>query len=177
MADTVSVQGSPSWSPDGKWIVTGGSDSAGPGLFKIPVEGGAPVRLVTGPALNPVWSPDGLLIVYAGPETASTLPLQAVEPDGTSVRLPPVRLRGWGERVRFLPHKNALVYMQGRLPAQDFWLLELGTMKMRQLTRLNNGGAMRTFDLTEDGRKIVFDRQRENSDVVVIDLPRKTADR
>ena len=30
---------------------------------------------------------------------------------------------------------------------------------------------MRTFDLTPDGREIVFDRQRQNSDLVLIELP------
>lgn len=124
-----------------------------------------------------MWSPDGRLIVYAGAEVASTVPLLAVSPEGASVELPPIRLRGWGERVRFLPTGKALVYMQGRLPAQDFWLLELATMKPRQLTRLSNAGAMRTFDITADGRRIVFDRQRENSDIVLIDLPRRPAGR
>jgi Tol biopolymer transport system component len=36
------------------------------GHFKIPLDGGSPVRLASGSALNPVWSPDGSLIVYAG---------------------------------------------------------------------------------------------------------------
>ena len=30
---------------------------------------------------------------------------------------------------------------------------------------------MRTFDVTPDGQRIVFDRLRENSDIVLIDLP------
>jgi Tol biopolymer transport system component len=177
IAETLGMQGSASWSPDGKWIVTGANDATGPGLFKIPIDGGAPVRLVAAPALNPVWSPDGRLIVYAGAEVASTLPLLAVSPDGASVELPPIRLRGWGERVRFVPDGKALVYMQGRLSAQDFWLLDLATMKSRQLTRLKSAGAMRTFDITPDGRSIVFDRQQENSDIVLIDLPREPAGR
>jgi hypothetical protein len=32
---------------------------------------------------------------------------------------------------------------------------------------------MRTFDITSDGKQIVFDRMRENSDVVLIDLPKE----
>ena len=63
----VAGQGAADWSPDGKWIVTGGDDGQGPGLFKIPVDGGAPVRLVSDDAVNPVWSPNGDLIVYARP--------------------------------------------------------------------------------------------------------------
>ena len=62
-------QGTADWSPDGTWIVTGGSDGQGPGLFKIPVDGGAPVRLVAGEARSPVWSPNGDLIVYAIPRS------------------------------------------------------------------------------------------------------------
>ena len=29
---------------------------------------------------------------------------------------------------------------------------------------------MRTFDVTPDGKQIVFDRAKENSDIVLIDL-------
>src|SRR5947208_197928 len=60
-------QGSADWSPDGAWIVAAGADEHGQGLFKIPVDGGAPVRLVSNQVVNPVWSPDGALIVYGGP--------------------------------------------------------------------------------------------------------------
>ena len=57
-------QGTADWSPDDEWIATSGTDAQGPGLFKIPAKGGAPVTLVSGQADNPVWSPDGQLIVY-----------------------------------------------------------------------------------------------------------------
>ena len=63
----VAGQGTADWSPDGTWIVIGGKDAQGPGLFKIPVDGGEPVRLVAGVARGPVWSPNGDLIVYAAP--------------------------------------------------------------------------------------------------------------
>ena len=173
IAGEIDVQGTGSWSPDGRWIVTGGSDSTGPGLFKIPLEGGSPVRLVAGPALNPVWSPDGSLIVYAGTNVRTFAPLLAVRPDGTSVELPQISLRRLGERVRFLPDGKSLIYMQGLLASQDFWLLDLASMKSRPLTRLQNRATMRTFDVTSDGKQIVFDRLRENSEVVMIDLPKE----
>jgi len=63
--------------------------------------------------------------------------------------------------------------MQGLLRSQDFWLLDLASMKSRPLTRLQNRATMRTFDVTSDGKEIVFDRLRENSQVVMIDLPRE----
>jgi hypothetical protein len=39
-------------------------------------------------------------------------------------------------------------------------------------SQLSGGAAMRTFDITPDGKQIIFDRLRENSDIVCIDLPR-----
>ena len=96
-------------------------------------------------------------------------PLLAVGPDGTRIDVPAIKLRREGERVRFLPKRRALVYMQGAVRAQDFWLLDLQTKQTRQLTRLTNRDAMRTFDITPDGTRIVFDRLRENADIVLID--------
>jgi dipeptidyl aminopeptidase/acylaminoacyl peptidase len=166
----IDIHGASCWSPDGQWIVVGGSDERGPGLFKIPLGGGSATRLVAGTAVNPVWSPDGNLIVYAGAGAAYS-PLLGVRPDGAPVQLPAIQTRrGDGERARFLPGGKGLVYMRGLLPSQDFWLLDLSTMKTRQLTRLDNGSAMRSFDITPDGKRIVFDRLKDNSDIVLIEL-------
>jgi Tol biopolymer transport system component len=119
-----------------------------------------------------VWSGDGSLIVYAGAGAAAYSPLLAVRPDGSPVQLPAIQIRrGDGERARFLPSGKGLVYMQGLLPSQDFWLLDLNTMKTRQLTRLENRAAMLSFDITPDGKEILFDRLNDNSEVVLIDLP------
>jgi Tol biopolymer transport system component len=75
------------------------------------------------------------------------------------------------QHVRSSPDGKSLIYMQGLLASQDFWLLDLASMKSRLLTRLQNRAAMRTFDVSSDGKQIVFDRLRENSQVVMIDLP------
>jgi serine/threonine protein kinase/Tol biopolymer transport system component len=162
-------QGTADWSPDGMWIVTGGRDAQGPGLFKIPVDGGAPVRLVDGKADNPIWSPDGNLIVYAGKFFTGQVELLGVRPDGTPVELPPVRARPGG--YRFLPNGTGLVYLPF-IPSLDFSLVDFATKTSRQLTRLSNQGALGIFDITPDGKGIVFDRSRENSDIVLIDLPK-----
>jgi serine/threonine protein kinase/Tol biopolymer transport system component len=172
LAERIDIRKSVCWSPDGKWIVAGGLDDHGPGLFKIPLDHGAPVRLIAGTALDPVWSPVGDLIVYTGANVSVDAPLLAVRSDGTNVELPAIRLRVDGKRYRFMPSGLALVYAQGPFPAQDFWLLDLATKKSRQLSRLHNSAATQSFDVTADGRAIAFDRLRENSDVVLIDLAR-----
>jgi serine/threonine protein kinase/Tol biopolymer transport system component len=172
LTDAIDVRGGASWSPDRKWIVTGGNDAKGDGLFKIPVEGGAPVRLA-GTGLNPVWSPNGGLIVYSGIDVGGKEPLRAVTPDGSPVDLPPIQISTSGERFRFTPDGKGLVYMHGGFGAQDFRLLNLATRQTRQLTHLTNPATMRTFDITADGKQIVFDRLRNNSDIVLIDLPKQ----
>ena len=173
LAEDVDVRGTASWSPDAQWIVTAGTDSAGPGLFKISPDRFRPVRLTSGDALDPVWSPDGNLIVYGGTQVYDFMSLLGIRPDGTRVELPTIKVRRLGERARFLPDGKGLVYMLGATAEQNFWLLDLRTMKSRPLTRLNNPATMRTFDITPDGKEIVFDRLRENSYIVLIDLPQR----
>jgi len=169
LAASIDTQGTADWSPDGKWIVAGGSDAQGPALFKIPVDGGVPVRLVGGHAVGPIWSRDGKLIVYAGPFVAGKVPLLGVRPDGAPVELPPVQVRPGS--YRFLPNGTGLVYLP-HSESLDFWLLDLASKTTRPLTQLSNQGDLRTFDITPDGKHIVFDRSRENSDIVMIDLPK-----
>ncbi len=63
--------------------------------------------------------------------------------------------------------------MQGIVPRQDLWMLDLTSRKTRQLTRFNSPATMQTFDVTPDGKQIVFDRLRDNSDIVLIDIPKE----
>jgi len=173
LAASITIQGagkgSADWSPDGKWIVAAGSDAQGSGLFIIPVDDSGPVRrLVSGELVNPVWSPNGALIVYGGPVVGGLIPLLGVRPDGTPVELPEVRAGQRGGH-RFLPNGTGLVYLSR---SQDFWLLDLAAKRTRPLIRLTDYGTVHTFDITPDGQSIVFDRSRENSDIVLIDLPK-----
>jgi serine/threonine protein kinase/Tol biopolymer transport system component len=154
------------WSTDSQWLIMGGGDERGPGLFKVLVDGGSTVRLSAGPATNPVRSPDGRLILYTGPFVAGRAPLQAMRSDGTPVKLPAVTVRQGA--YRFLPDGTGVVYLPD-LQSRDFWLLDLTTGTRRQLTRFSDRRRLETFDITPDGRRIVFDRQDENSDVVLID--------
>ena len=171
LAPAIDVTSAASWSPDGKWIAAGGADASGAGLFKIPVDGGTPQRLMTGAAANPVWSPDGTLIVYTGPVVGTLGSLVTVHADGTPGDALNIQVRVGTEHYRFMPDRPQLVYIPtpDQVSPEYFWLLDLPSKKARQLSSVNSRST-RTFDITPDGRQITFDRLKDNSDIVLIDL-------
>jgi Tol biopolymer transport system component len=155
------------WSPDGTRIVAGGRDGRGPALFVIPIDGGPVVRLREGSWTNPQWSPTDTLIVYAGQSVVGQVQLLGIRPDGTPVEIAPVMVRPGG--YRFLPDGRRIVFIP-RIQALDFWIFDIAGGATRQLSSLANRGALRTFDITPDGRSIVFDRSRQNSNIALFDL-------
>jgi Tol biopolymer transport system component len=174
IAESLDIRDTTSWSPDGKWIAVVASEGQGQPLLKVPVAGGVPVRLVEGINYNPVWSPDGRFIVYSQAQAGPRYLLKAVTPDKQPFPLPDISVWRAGNRYRFLPNGKAVVVMReqgGGSRQQDFWLLDLTTGRLRRLTNLRPGFAMKSFDVSPDGKQILFDRFRENSDVVLIDLP------
>jgi Tol biopolymer transport system component len=142
-------------------------------IFKVPVDGGSPERLVDSVSFHPVWSPDGRFILYSGTSRARSVPLRAVTPDGLPVPLPPLVVDRVGDSYRFLPDGRHLVVKLGGFRRQDFWLVDLESGARRQLTRLRPGDAVHRFDVSPAGDQLVFERVRDNSDVVLIELSRR----
>jgi len=166
------VRDAPSWSPDGGWIAATASQGEVTPLFKIPVGGGKPVQLAEGVLSNPVWSPDGHLILFSENKRGAVSLLRAVTPDGQPIALPEIPEVGTlGNRYRFLSDGKRIVVMRGVMWNQNFWLVDLTTGAQRQLTELRPEFRMTSFDVSPDGKRILFDRYRENSDLVLIDLP------
>jgi Tol biopolymer transport system component len=115
-------------------------------------------------------SPNGNVIIYNGPIVEGLASVRAITPEGQPRRLPEVEVRPGGQR--FLPDGSGVVYQSN---VMNFHVLDLATGATRQLTRHDlNAPQMtgQTFDVSPDGSQIVFDRSKENSDVVLIELPR-----
>jgi hypothetical protein len=85
--------------------------------------------------------------------------------------MPEVGVRVGGAH-RFLPNGTGLVYLPN-IETKDFWLLDFATNTRRQLTHFSDLGFLNTFDVMPDGKHLVFDRTRQNADIVRIDLPAK----
>jgi Tol biopolymer transport system component/tRNA A-37 threonylcarbamoyl transferase component Bud32 len=171
MAEELDVRGAPSWSPDGQWLAIAANREGEPRVFKVPVAGGAPVLLVNEYSTDPVWAPSGRFLVYSGADVGTTFPVKAVSADGTSRSLPNLVLTRGARRLAFLGGDDALVFLKGDLSHRELWVFDLATGRDRQLTNLGREFAIGDFDVSEDGREIIFDRAREESDIVLFDLP------
>ena len=169
--ESLDLRGAPAWAPDGQSIVVAASREGVPQLMRIPIHGGAPAALVPEYALDPTWSPDGRFLVYSGADVGTTFVVKAVSGDGRPHRLPDLTLTRGARRLAFVPGRGALVVLRGEIAHKDFWLVDLETGSERRLTDLGPEFVVRDFDVSPDGRELVFDRVQENSDVVLIDLP------
>jgi serine/threonine protein kinase/WD40 repeat protein len=168
------VRGDASWSPDGKWVAVAANRGDGTRLFKIPVNGGPPVRLLDTLSYNPAWSPDGRFIVYSEQQSAGKFEVKAITPEQAPVPIVEVPIVGFTRATpyRFLPDGKALIVLEGVQGRQNFFRVELASGHQRQLTDLTGGPVIQNFDVSPDGTQIVFDRLQNNTDIVSMHLTR-----
>ena len=167
------VTGAPAWSPDGTSIVIAATQGQDTRLFKVPVDGMPATPLAADYSRDAAWSPDGTFLVYNGADVGPTFPVKALSADGRPRDMPDLVLPRGTRRLVFVPGRNALVVLKGAAHDRDFWLVDLDTGHERRLSAFGSGFAVGDFDVSADGRDIIFDQLREESDVVQIDLARR----
>jgi Tol biopolymer transport system component len=181
LATSIEVQSAASWSQDGKWVAVAANQGEGTRVFKVPLDGGPPVQLRDTLSFNPVWSPDGRFIVYSEQHASGSFDIKTMTPDGTPIVVPAVASLGprfpvaFGTPYRFTPGGKTLITLQGGSATnRDFFSLDLETGKQRQLTSfdLKSGSVIQNFDISPDGKRIVFDRLRDHGDIVLMNLAR-----
>ena len=169
VADSLALRGNPAWAPDGKSIVSAVFQGGEPRVTKIPLDGGAPLTLVSEYSLDPTWSPDGQFLLYSGPDVGTTFAVRAVAADGRPYPLPALILSRGARRVVFWRDNRSVVVLRGDVSHKNFWLVDLQTGAQRQLGELTPEPRIGDFDVSRSGDEIVFDRMEESSEIALIE--------
>jgi hypothetical protein len=105
------------------------------------------------------------------PETGTIFPLKAVTADGRPHVIPEITLSRGANRFLFLPGRSVLIVLKGEFWHKNFWSIDLETSQQRQLTNFGPESLIGDFDISADGKEVIFGRLKENSRVIMINLP------
>jgi serine/threonine protein kinase/Tol biopolymer transport system component len=155
----------PSVTPDSRWIVYAAASVATTRLWKVSIDGGDPEELTTATSHFPVVSPDGTSIVFwyygggAAPVTLSIVPISG----GTLLQ----SFRVATESFRWERDGRALIYVDSTPGYSNFVRLPLNTGVPAPISAFTSK-RISAFDISRDGKRVVFVRSAADIDVVKI---------
>ena len=173
LAGGLTLQGAPAWAPDGESITVGARVDGAPRLFRVPVDGSAPLVLVREHSMDPVWSPGGDRVLFSGPDVGTTFQVHAAVPDGSVPARPVLTLTRGARHLVFLPGRRAVLALRGEIGHKNLRRIDLETGAESPVLDLPADLEVRDFDLSPDGRELVLEQVKDHADLVVIDLPRR----
>jgi Tol biopolymer transport system component len=173
VCDSLKLQGSPAWEPDGKAISTAAEINGAPHLFHVPIDGKKPIIFSQEYAIDPAWAPNGQFVVYSGADIGTEFPVKGLTSAAAPYTLPDLKLTRGARHIAFLAGKRTLVVLRGEIQHKNAWSIDLETGVERQLTNLPADFNVSDFDISSDGKEIIFERAQERSDVVLVDLARQ----
>jgi eukaryotic-like serine/threonine-protein kinase len=157
--------GDPNLSPDGKLVVYA-KKGAEEGIWKVSIEGGDPVRLNDAEARNPQISPDGRWVAYfyRDPKATPTHGVAIAELQGGP---PATRLDLATDALLWDADGHSLLYTKAEGGVENIWRQPITGGTPRQITHFTSDKIF-SFDVSRDGKRLVMQRGRENSDVMLI---------
>ena len=155
-------------SSDGKWVVYARLIGGYPEIWKVPMQGGEPVRLTHQAVFN--WrlsiSPDAKTVAYIysdsrvnPPRGIALVPLEG-EPKVTLLDIP-------ADCVRWTRDGQALLYSSTQGGVSNIWERPIAGGAAKQLTYFTSD-TIALFDLSKDGKQLAIQRDTTNSNVVLI---------
>jgi Tol biopolymer transport system component/predicted Ser/Thr protein kinase len=167
------------WTRDGQFIIYGAAAGAGPGLFKVPVAGGAPARVAT-PffASEPSASPTRDVVAYLSTKREGGLVTSSVAFIDSAGNLalpdPPTGAGFANGLLSWSPDGRRLaVVRQQTNSAADIWVTEPGVdHQYTKLMEFPPGPRVRGISWTRDGTQLIIGKIDWTSDIVLIDRGR-----
>ncbi|HMC82856.1 MAG TPA: hypothetical protein VKL61_06450, partial [Candidatus Polarisedimenticolia bacterium] len=153
-------------SPDGRWILHGVAEKRG--LWKLPVTGGASVKIADDFLGDAVFSPDGKLIAYEGYIQKDGLLRRSISvipsDGGTAIQSLPYPD---GFRLHWVPEGDAFTYYREVDGVSNVWRQSLDGTPPKQITDFKSGQIF-SYDWAPDGKTLILSRGQETSDIVLI---------
>jgi serine/threonine protein kinase/dipeptidyl aminopeptidase/acylaminoacyl peptidase len=167
------LEGGPSCTPDGKWVVYLEAD-ASQHLYKVSVDGGTPLELSHGRISYPAVSPDGASVAYLridgqGASAKSKFVVQKLEGGAPLKEMDlPSTYNAW--ELGWTPDGQALTYVHNTTGnTQNVYMQPLSGGAPVQLTHFDSEPALiRAYAWSRDGKKFAITRARYNDTDVVM---------
>jgi len=157
----------PSCSPDGTWFTYGTRDPEGVGIWRMPIEGGAPVRIWEKYIGNPARiSHDGKFVAIPDKQKLMIIPSEGGDPVKTFDLNPE-----WGSWVGWTSDGSAFLYEKRVNGVSNVWQRNLDGGESKQLTRFDSeiiDIAALNVALSPDGKYLAVARLSNTNDVVLI---------
>jgi Tol biopolymer transport system component len=167
------VRGTPAWAPDGRSLTVAAQPGGSPALVRVAIGGGAPIVLAERHAVDPAWSPAGDLMAYSGADVGTTFPVHLATAEGGDSSLRAPTLTRGARHLVFFPEGRALLVLRGEIGHKNLVRVDLDSGAEVPVLELPPEVDLRDFDLSADGRELVLEQVKENSDLVLIELSRR----
>jgi len=156
----------PSCSSDG-WVYYDNQSSHNTTIWKVPIEGGAPVQLSDKYARMPVVSPDGALVACryifeGGKREIAILPFSG----GLPSRRVPIEIMDW-QSVQWTRNGDALTYIASDHGKANIWSYDLASGARHRLTNFDDD-VIFAYGWSADQKFLVSERGTEFRDVTII---------
>ncbi|MGH9838337.1 MAG: protein kinase domain-containing protein [Blastocatellia bacterium] len=163
----------PAVSADGKWVIYTATGSIKFTLWKVSIEGGAPIRLTDQLSQWPAVSPDGARIAcwYRTDAQAkwqlAIIPINATAGGHPEKILDAPPIADTFIPVRWMPDGRGISFAATQNGIWNLWNLPLDGEAPRQLTNFTSDQIF-WFDWSRDGKQLALSRGTVTSDVVLI---------
>jgi Tol biopolymer transport system component len=160
----------PRCAPDSRWIYFSSyRDKGRLNLWKVPANGGDPIKVSDDVVYELGISPDGRLIVTRFFQTAENkwrYGILSVD-DGKHRKVFDLPTTGEVYVVHWMPDGKAIAYIDTRNGVSNIWVLPLETMKAYQLTHFDSE-LISGFAWSKNGKDLAIVRGEQSSDVVLL---------
>lgn len=162
----------PAVTPDGRWVIYTTRNDRQWTMWKVAIEGGAPIQLTQDPAQKPAISPNGQLIACYYYDTEQARYRLAIIPidGGRPIRLFDAAVFNFLP-IYWTPDAGALTYADTRDGVTNLWQQPINGGAPHQLTNFNSDRIFR-YALSGNGRTLVCERGTVANDLVLIKYPK-----